>query len=415
MSNTLKSILASVAGLESADLDANLVQIAEVTAEEAAEAVIDKEIAVVEKDIAEHDHAIESNENAIDAIEDKIEELEESIEGLESMMSGGTAFNAELFAHRYAQGAKIVAKLGAPVELHGAESYSDASTANLNALAGVESMKETAVKAAGAAKAFFVQLYNSFIAVITGLFNRFKGLEKKAAVVKSAISGKEIPAGKVKLPKSAAVLNDKGHAGVVTAILSSVAKTYQGLDGLGNSPEDGPAKAVASIAEALAGMGTKSVTGKTETTETLEIKVNGVTVKIVSPLTDGGLNSASFTTTGGEAPGEITALGKAALVQICTEVGADAKKLQAAKLDSRALTTLRDKSIADMEKRAAAMAGEKDEKKAAIASIKGAHKAALKLSRGAFGFAGDVLDAQLAFVKAHVGAVAEKSAETKED
>lgn len=409
--STLANIFSKIAGQESQDLDLSVVAIPEVAADAAAEAVIDKEIAEHDRDIAEHDHAIEKLETAIEAVEDKQEELEEIVDGLESMMTGATPFNAALFHDKMARGAKISAKFGAPLEIQGAESFADASTANLNAFAGIESMKETATKAAGAVKQFFVQLYQSFIAVIEGLLNRFKGLEQKANVLKSAMGSKEVAGDKVKLPKSAAVLNEKGHAGVTTAILAGLGKVYQGLDGLGGSNEDGPAKAVEAVAEALAGMGSKSVASKTETTETLEVKVNGVTVKIVSPLTDAGVGSASFTVSAGEAPGEITALGKPALVQICSEVAADAKKLQAAKLDKRALTQLRDRAIAEMEKRAAAHDASKEDKKAATSSIKDAHKASLKLGRAALGFGGDVLDAQLAFVKAHVGSATAKKEE----
>lgn len=399
MSN-LKSLFASIAGNENADLDASLIQQVEVTAEEAAEAVIEKEIVECEKDIAEHDHQMEKHEDAIDAIEEKVEELEEVIEGLESQMTGNTAFNAGLFAHQYAQGAKIVAKMGGAVERHGAESFSDASTANLNALAGVEAMKEMAGKAAGAAKKFFVELYNGFIAVITGLFNRFKGIEKKAANMKAQVSGAGADkfTGEVTRSGSAKWADQHGKAPKVVDAIIAAGNTLSATLEAGNA--GGIVDGIDSVINKLAAMGTKTTEG-----DKVIIDVNGGRVEIHAPKDDADLGKVSIAV---KAPGDNTKWTapkptKSALEGICSEVAAQAKKLQIAKFDSKALTATRDKAIAMMEKRGAEEGRDGADVKSGVGAIKAGHRAGMKLIRGAFGLAGDVLDGQLSFVKACIG------------
>lgn len=407
---SLKNVFASIAGQESADLDPALAGIVECTAEEAAEAIIDKELAVQDKEIAEHDHAIEKHEDAIEAVEEKIEELEEIVDGLESQMSGATPFNAGLFAHQYAQGARIVAKMGAPVELHGAESYADASTANLNALAGVESMKETAGKAASAAKKFFVELYNGFIAVITGLFNRFKGIEKKAANLKAQVAGKNADDIKGEITRTGSMrwVDANGHAPKVVDSIVEAGNTLAAT--LDTVNAGGMVDGIDRVIDKLAKMGTKRVAG-----DNVEIDINGGTVVIHAPKDDADLARVSFSVKAGgkEGADKGQKLGKPALEAICNEVAKDAKKMQIAKFDSKALTASRDKAVAQMEKRGAEADASKADVKSGVGAIKAGHRAGMKLIRGAFGLGGDVLDGQLAFVKGHLGGKAAPAEEDK--
>lgn len=404
---SLESIFKSVSGQENADLDLPAVV---ATAEEAAEAVVDKEIADANAEIAEHDKDIAQHETAIEALEEKVEELEEVIEGTESMLNGTTDFNAALFAHQYAQGAKIVAKFGAPVEVQGVESYADVSTANLNAYAGIESFKETAGKAVGAIKKFFVDLYNSFINLFVGLFNKLKGIKNKAATVKASLSKAEKLKEKVSLPKSASILDKDGEFGGIATLVNTCGKVYSELQGLGVAQEGDAANAVHAICDTFAGIGTKTVSGKNEATETLEVKVNGATVSIVAPVSDAGLGKVGVSVKAGEAPAETAPKSKEVLMRIVNSVGANADKLQNAKMDKSALTQQRDRAIGVMEK-AAAEAGNqegadkgeiKKGKKSATGAIKQAHAAGLKLGRAATSLGADILDAQLAFVKAHI-------------
>lgn len=409
---SLSDIFKSVAGQENAELTETTIV---ATAEEAAEAIVDKEIAEAEADIAEHDKDIASHETAIEALEEKVEELEEEVAGLESMMSGATPFNAELFAHRYARAAKISAKFGTQVEVQGSESFADASTANLAAYAGVEAFKETAGKAVATVKKFFVDLYNSFINFFVGAFNKLKGLGQKAQVVKSSLlSGGEVKSD-VTPPKSASLLETNGKSKVVDAVVKASGQVYQSMNSLGDGREDSGAAAVAQIADALASAGTKSVSGKTESTETLSVAVGqSAKVTIVSPLKDAGIGSTKIGFSLGEAPAKSTA-SKTDLVSILTDVIKDSSRLQNAKLDKGALTTQRDKAIGYMEKLAAVSPdADKKEKTQGAGAIKAAHSAGLKLGAGAIKLGTAVLDAQLDFVKAHVGG-AKKEDKKEED
>lgn len=403
---SLANIFSSVAGQESAELDMPAVV---ATAEEAAEAVVEAEIKTAEADIAEVEKDIAQQETAIEALEEKVEELEEVIEGTESMLRGDTPFNAALFAHQFKQGAKIAAKFGAPVHVDGVESYSDASTANLNAYAGLESIKETASKAIGAIKKFFVDLYNSFINLFVGLFNKLKGIKNKAAAVKASLSKVEKLKEEVSVGKSASILAADGSSAAIPALISTCGKAYSELQDLGVAHPDEAAKAVHAIADTLAGAGTKSVGTKGEGTETLEVKINNATVSIVAPTTDAGISKVSISVKVGEAPGKITAQSKDKLINLCNTVAANADKLQNAKMNKSALMQQRDRAIGVMEKQAAS-ASERDgadkdaikkDKKAGVGAIKAAHTAGLKLGRAATSLGADILDAQLAFVKAH--------------
>lgn len=395
---SLANIFNSVAGQENEDLSANEII---ATAEEAAEAVVEAEIKTAEADIAEAEKDIESHDVAIEALEDKVEELEEIIEGNEAMMSGATAFNAGLFADRMARGAKILAKFGAPIEVKGAESYADASTANIEAYAGMESIKATAGKAVATIKKFFIELYNSFISLFVGLFNRLKGIKNKASVVKAKVQKAEKVKDEVSFPKSAALLNKDGGFNY-SALIAVGGKVYSELQDLGVANEDDSAKAVHSIADSFSGIGTKSIEGKTDSSETLTISLaGGATVKIVAPTKDAGLGKVNVTVTAGE-KADVNKLEKGKLIELCNSVASNADKLQNAKLDKSALTTQRDRAIGVMEKRAAEAGTEKKDSKAAVGAVKAAHRDGLKLGKAATALGADALEAQLALVSAHV-------------
>jgi len=399
---SLKDIFAGVAGQESADLDATTVV---ATAEEAAEAVVEAELKTAEADIATAEKDIAQHETAIEAIEEKVEELEETIEGMESMISGATPFNAELFAHQYRHASKITAKFGQPVDVMGAESFSDASTANLAAFAGMETFRETAGKAVGAVKKFFIDLYNSFINLFVGLFNKLKGIKAKAGTTKASLQAAKETKAEVTLQKSASLLEANGSSKAIAALVTVQGKCFSELSGLGMAREGDSANAAHAVAAAFNGAGSSSVDGKTETTENLVIKVGqGAEVTVVAPTKDAGLGKAAVTVKEGEAP-KGAKLDKSVLLNILNSVASDADKLHNAKLDKAALTTQRDKAVAAIEKNQAPKedrtADGKAEVKSTISAVKAAHSAGLKYARGATNLGAAILDAQLSFVKAH--------------
>jgi hypothetical protein len=411
---SLSDIFKSVAGQENAELSETAIV---ATAEEAAEAVVDKEIAEAEADIAEHDKDIASHETAIEALEEKVEELEEEVAGIESMMSGATPFNAELFAHRMARGAKISAKFGVPIEVQGAESYSDASTANLAAFAGVESMKEVAGKAVGAVKKFFIDLYNSFINMFVGLFNKLKGIKNKAGTTKAAVNAGTVKDGEVSLSKSASLLDANGSSKAISALIAVQGKCFSELGGLGIAREGDSAQAAHAVADAFGSAGTKTIEGKNDSTETLKVVIGtGAEIHVVAPVTDAGLGKANVTIKLGEAP-KGGKLDKSVLLSLVNSVASDADKLHNAKLDKNALTTQRDKAVGAIEKNQAPASSQtgddKKEVKSTIGAVKAAHTAALKYARGATNLGADILEAQLAFVKAHMGGSAPKKEDDK--
>lgn len=399
---SLKDIFQGIAGQESADLDQTTLV---ATAEEAAEAVVEAELKTAEADIATAEKDIAQHETAIEAIEEKVEELEETIEGMESMMSGATPFNAELFAHQYRHAAKITAKFGAPVDVMGAESFADASTANLAAYAGIESFRETAGKAVTAVKKFFVDLYNSFINLFIGLFNKLKGVKAKAATTKASLQAAKETKAEVTLAKSASLLEANGSSKAIPALIQVQGKCFSELGGLALAREDESAAAAHAVASAFGGAGAKTVDGKTDSTETLVIKIGqGAEVSVVAPTKDAGLSKAAVSVKEGEAP-KGSKLEKSVLLNILNGIGSDADKLHNAKLDKSALTTQRDKAIAAIEKnqrpKEDRSADDKKEVKSTIGAVKAAHNAALKYARGATNLGAAILEAQLAFVKAH--------------
>ena len=403
--STLDLIFASVAGNENVDLD-KVENIAEVTAEEAAEAVVEAEIKEVEKDVAELETQCEKQETSIDAIEEKVEELQEHVDGLEAMGSGATPFNAAMFAYHFAKGSKIAERFGAKVEHVGAESFADASSANLNAFAGVESMKDTIVKGAGTVKKFFVELYNTFIAMFVGLFNRLKGIEKKAGVLKSQLTGATTKTGKINIPAEAgALLDEKGSAGSAIAAIVSAIGDVRGV--VGSNPLVGASKVINDLAK----MGTKSTTATGSDIDGLKIKVGATVFAVGAPKTEAGLGKVSVVIKKeGEGIKEINAVDKSALVSLVDSVATNAGKLQSANLDAKNLQKQRDTAIASLEAKS-----DKEEDKGHAQNVRNAHKAVLKVTKEAVKFGGNILDAQLGFVKAHLGGSAKKEDDKKDD
>lgn len=406
--SSLDLIFASIAGQESADaVDFDKVErVAEVSAEEAAEAVVEAEIKEVEVTVAELEKDVDSTTTTVEALEEKVEELEEHIDGMEKMATGETPFNSAMFAYHFQKGSKLAARFGAPVEHVGAESFADASTANLAAFAGMEGMKDVAKKAGGAIKQFFVTLYNQFIALFTGLFNRLGGIEKKAGVVKSSVAAAKAVKDKVTLSGPAANLLDaKGSAGsAVPSIISAINGAVQ----LGGDPSSTVGRVVSDLSK----MGTKSTGAGGADVAVNKIKVGATTVSIVEGKSPASVGKTSWAQSvdAGAALKEISGLEKGALSSICDSVASNAAKLQSAKLSSAALTKTRDAAIASAE---AAANKEGGSQGISLANVRAGHAAVLRITEKAVKFGGDILAAQLQFVQAHLGGKA--AAEDKGD
>ena len=410
MSMPLDLIFASIAGKESAELPANVEKVvadvvedtAEEIAQEAAEAVVEAEIKEVEANVAEISKDVAATETTVEALEEKVEELQEHISGMEAMASGATPFNAQLFAYHFKKGSALSARFGAPVEHVGAESFADVATANLAAYQGMEGMKEVAQKAGGAIKKFFIQLFGQFISLYNNLFDRLKGFEKKAGIVKASVTAAggagKLKKGKISLSGAAAGLLDaKGSAGgAIPAIINAI-------NGIGGT--NGGAEGVQRLVTALTKMGPKGGAPKDfPNVDAHAVQVGATTVVLVAPKDDENIGKAMWSQSSDASKNltEIEALDGGALQAICDSVGSNAGKLQSAKLSAASLTKSRDQAIASAE------ASDKPVNR-------GAHAATLKLGEKALRFGGDILGAQLQFVQAHIGGRAEKKDDKAEE
>lgn len=391
---SLHDIFASVTGNE--NLGGAVEDQIEATVEAVVEAQVAAEIAEAGEAVAEAEADIKEAEVAIEALEEKVEELEEVVEGMESMLSGATPFNAALFHDQYKRAAKVSAKFGQPTEVHGVESFADASTASLNALAGVESFKETAAKGVAAVKKFFVDLYNGFINFFAGIFNKFKGIENRGKSLKAKLTAKEKMPEKAKLPKSSGWLKADGSAPSVGSVMESVVKQCQGAMNVDASGT--PFSNLKAAAETLKGLGTASQAADSDASATYKVAVEKGSFTVTVPKKPEGLANVSVTVGAPEGEGvEIQAPGKDKLQDLATKVMVEAKKLQLSKLDRKALEATRDATIAKLEKLGAEQGADK---KAQIAEYRNGTKGALKLQQGGLKVAGAILSAQLDYVAA---------------
>lgn len=391
---SLHDIFASVTGNES--IDGAVEEQIEATVEAVVEAQVAAEIAEAGEAVAEAEADIKEAEVAIEALEEKVEELEEVVEGMESMLSGATPFNAALFHSQYQRAAKISSKFGQPAEVHGVESFADASTASLNALAGVESFKETAAKGVAAVRKFFVDLYNGFINFFAGIFNKFKGIENRGKSLKAKLTAKEKMPEKAKLPKSAGWLKADGSAPAVGSVMESIVKQCQGAMNVDASGT--PFSNLKAAAETLKGLGNASQTADSDTSTTYKVAVEKGSFTVTVPKKPEGLANVAVSVGAPEGEGaEIAAPGKDKLQDLATKVMVEAKKLQLSKLDRKALEATRDATIAKLEKLAAEQGADK---KGQIAEYRNGTKGALKLQQGGLKVAGTILSAQLDYVAA---------------
>jgi len=138
------------------------------------------EVAEATAEIQEQSEVIEEMADQIDAIEEASEEVVEAVEGMESMLKSGN-FDSRAFASLYNNASKLSAR-------HlGAEDLYDASTTETVARDGMEGLMDK-VKGAGAAVLEFIRrIFNGVVAFFTGLFNKVKGLQKKAANVRVSL------------------------------------------------------------------------------------------------------------------------------------------------------------------------------------------------------------------------------------
>ncbi|AEV89547.1 putative virion structural protein [Pseudomonas phage OBP] len=236
---SFKDMFTSIAGQESADLTPEVIEVAAVTAEEAAEAIIEKELAVHEKDQVEAIALVEKHDNAIEVLEEKIEELQECVDGMEAMSNGSRDFNAELFTHFHKTAIKHANSFGAKMQYQGVENFADVGLAQVNGFEALKDLKEVASKGKEAAKKFLAELFAQVSAAIGALFNGAGAMAKKAEAMKAALGKKESKEGDITI---SGLLKDNGADDFLNKLTGAF-----GIVSSGGSEEGAAAK----VAEAL--------------------------------------------------------------------------------------------------------------------------------------------------------------------
>ena len=393
-----------------------------VTPELVVEQQQDLEIAEAQNDILEAKEDIAQTENDIEALEEKLEDLEEKIDGIESRINGTLPWNAELVQGLFADARKIETRVvgeKAAASLKGAECFTDKDTAQIELMGGMESFKETAGKVWEGIKAFFVRLYKGTIAFFVGLFNQFKGLEKKAENLISRIDG--IADDKIKKEITLGAWNNymsidkrKSDEGILQGriggvALASVANLGTGL-AKGTDGGSMVASARTNLKNFVAKTDDKKQKGKNENTETFDVSIGGIHLTVTMPVDNPKDEVAALRETkvsygvakdGAKTSGTVaTGFGKASLKKLASNAKDAAKEGQDDKFTARGLELARDKAVAAAERNAKGDDSKADKKE--VQAIMQGHNANLRISRALSDFSADCIKAQLACVGAHL-------------
>lgn len=157
------------------------------------------EIAEVQVELEQQGQEIEELKADVAEQDEAVEEVQELVEGMESLIGSGS-FNSTAFSQLYNRAAKLNAKLGgSSVDRMGAESLSDAATAQIMARHGMESfmdnVKSWGKKAAEAIKHIFNVVINFFV----GIFSAAEKLSRRADQLTKRLEASEKLKEKVKL------------------------------------------------------------------------------------------------------------------------------------------------------------------------------------------------------------------------
>lgn len=203
------------------------------------------EIAESITDIEQLGQAVEEIRAELEEHEEAVEELQEEITGAESLLAGGN-FTAQGFAMSYNRALRLNEKLGGQSFARmGVESISDAATAKIASVAGIESFMATVKNAASKAAEFIKHIFNTVLNFFVGLFSAATGLDKRRAQLEDRLKKAESVKEKVKLggwnvgvdyAKNGADILDKGP---FTKVLSETIPAFidigKNLDGINAS------------------------------------------------------------------------------------------------------------------------------------------------------------------------------------
>jgi len=155
---------------------------------EAVEEAVKTEIAEVTVAIEEQSQQVEALVDKMDDLEEAVEEATEVVEGMESLINSGN-FSGLAFAHLYNRGVKLGNKLGANIqgERMGAESITDASTAQMHAREGMESIMDSIKEYGKKAVEFIKHIFNTVIGFFVSIFDKAAGLERRCDTLKKRL------------------------------------------------------------------------------------------------------------------------------------------------------------------------------------------------------------------------------------
>jgi hypothetical protein len=155
---------------------------------DAVEDVIKTEIAEVTVAIEEQSNQVEQLVAKVDDLEEAVEEATEVVEGMESLINSGN-FNSLAFANLYNRGVKLGNKLGANIQGDrvGAESITDASTAQMYARQGMESIMDSIKEYGRKAIEFIKHIFNGVINFFVSIFDKAAAIEKRCDQLKKRL------------------------------------------------------------------------------------------------------------------------------------------------------------------------------------------------------------------------------------
>ena len=409
-------ILDMHAGVEDLDLNDTPAEVVE----EIVEQEVRAQIAEATVEMGEAGSEVVTLVERLDAIEDTVEDLEETVEGMESLLASGN-FDNTVFSQMYNRAARLNEKLGgSSLSRMGAESFSDAASAQVMSRDGMEGFTET-VKGYGAkAVAFIKQIYNAVINFFIGLFNQADALDRRAKQMSEQL-------GKVEK------LKEKVTFGGWNAYVDYAANGIKDLGAVSSEAFD----AVAALAEqakdpknanisafsaaykktvaSLTKMGKKSSSKDNGDNKNVVGQINGI--RILFSYYDGKIeNEADVAKAGkalklavGKAPEAKTLstgdsapkADKSGLQGAITKIRADVQKLKTTKVKDKFSAAERDKVIGNLN--ALKGDGEKDGEKVkqGVAVVKASASTAASLTKVLASANGAFLTAGLDCVKAH--------------
>jgi hypothetical protein len=155
---------------------------------DAVEDVVKTEIAEVTVAIEEQSQQVEQLVAKVDDLEEAVEEATEVVEGMESLLNSGN-FNSLAFANLYNRGVKLGNKLGANIQgdRMGAESITDASTAQMYARQGIEGIMDSIKEYGRKAIEFIKHIFNTVINFFVSIFDKASAIERRCEQLKKRL------------------------------------------------------------------------------------------------------------------------------------------------------------------------------------------------------------------------------------